>query len=159
MYLLPKYIDSVAVSINTFYYIVQILHVYNVNISQWYCLDSKVLLNLVTPLKLHLDVLVCVYFKYIRPNDPHTPCWPSPSTRVLARILKMPVQNSNSKISACPNSATNLLQILKPTTFNSCMCQKGQFTLQSQKMVCLEDIQLFPPNVKIENSSQKILPV
>ena len=32
--------------------------------------------------------------------------------RVLARISKMPVQNSNSKISAHPNLATSLLLIL-----------------------------------------------
>ena len=38
-------------------------------------------------------------------------------TRVLARISNMPVQNSNSKISARPDLAINLLQILIPTTF------------------------------------------
>ena len=31
---------------------------------------------------------------------------------VVARISKMPVQNSNSKISASPDLATDLLQIL-----------------------------------------------
>ena len=50
--------------------------------------------------------------------------------RVLARISKMPVQNSNFKISARPDLATNLLQILIPATINSLVCQKGQFTLQ-----------------------------
>ena len=50
--------------------------------------------------------------------------------RVLARISKIPVQNSNSKISACPDLATDLLQILTLTTFNSILCQKCQFTLQ-----------------------------
>ena len=34
--------------------------------------------------------------------------------RVLARVSEMPVQNSISKISACPDLATNLLQILIP---------------------------------------------
>ena len=42
----------------------------------------------------------------------------------------MPVQNSNFKISARPDLATNLLQILIPATFNNLVCQKGQFTLQ-----------------------------
>ena len=42
----------------------------------------------------------------------------------------MPVQNSNSKISAHPDLATQLLQILIPTILNSLLCQKGQFTLQ-----------------------------
>ena len=42
----------------------------------------------------------------------------------------MPVQNSNFKISARPDLATNLLQILIPATINSLVCQKGQFTLQ-----------------------------
>ena len=50
--------------------------------------------------------------------------------RVLARISKLPVQNSNFKISACPDLPTNLLQILIPTTFNGLLCQKGQLTLQ-----------------------------
>ena len=49
---------------------------------------------------------------------------------VLARISKMPVQNSIiNKISARPDLATQLLQILMPTTFNSLSYQKGQFTL------------------------------
>ena len=39
--------------------------------------------------------------------------------RVLARISKMPVQNSHFKISARPDIATNLLQFLIPTTFDS----------------------------------------
>ena len=51
-------------------------------------------------------------------------------TRVLARISKMPVQNSNLKFFTCPDLATNLLQILIPATFNSLVCPKGQFTLQ-----------------------------
>ena len=42
----------------------------------------------------------------------------------------MPVQNSNFKIFARPDLATYLLQILIPATFNSLVCQKGQFTLQ-----------------------------
>ena len=48
--------------------------------------------------------------------------------RVLARI-SMPVQKSNSKISACPDLATNLLYLLTTTTPDSLLCQKGQFTL------------------------------
>ena len=42
----------------------------------------------------------------------------------------MPVQNSNSKTSARPDLATDLLQILIPTTYNSLLCLKGQFILQ-----------------------------
>ena len=42
----------------------------------------------------------------------------------------MPVQNSNFKFFARPDVATYLLQILIPATFNSLVCQKGQFTLQ-----------------------------
>ena len=53
-----------------------------------------------------------------------------PGVRVLARILKLPVQNSNSKDSARPDLATQLLHILIPTTFYSLLCQKGQFTLE-----------------------------
>ena len=48
---------------------------------------------------------------------------PNGLSRVLARILKMPVQNSNFKISARPDLATNLLQILIPATINSLVCQ------------------------------------
>ena len=50
--------------------------------------------------------------------------------RALARISKMPFQNSNFKISAHPDLATNLLQSLIPFTFNSLLHQKGQFTYQ-----------------------------
>ena len=42
----------------------------------------------------------------------------------------MPVQNSNFKIFARPDLAIYLLQILLPATFNSLVCQRGQFTLQ-----------------------------
>ena len=42
----------------------------------------------------------------------------------------MPVQNSNFKIFARPDLATNLFQILISATINSLMCQKGQITLQ-----------------------------
>ena len=46
-------------------------------------------------------------------------------SRVIARISKMPVQNSNFKIFASPDLASYLLQILIPATFNSLLCQKG----------------------------------
>ena len=39
-------------------------------------------------------------------------------------------KKSNSKMSAHPDLAANLLQILIPTTFSSPLCQKGQFTVQ-----------------------------
>ena len=42
----------------------------------------------------------------------------------------MPVQNNSFKISARPDLATYLLQILIPATIDSLVCQKGQFTLQ-----------------------------
>ena len=75
-------------------------------------------------------------------------------TRVLARISKMPVQNSNSKNSAHPDLAIYLLQILV-TTFNNILCWKGQFKLQLCPRRCL-NIWLLPsksPNWKffIEN--------
>ena len=62
----------------------------------------------------------------------------------------MPVQNSNFKISACPDLATNLLQILIPATFNSLLCPKRWFVRNI--------FGTYPPKVKIEKSSQKILP-
>ena len=52
------------------------------------------------------------------------------AVRVLARISKMPVRNDNSKKPACPDLATNQLQILIPTAFNSLLCQKSQFILK-----------------------------
>ena len=48
----------------------------------------------------------------------------------LSQDFKMPVLNSNSKMSAHTDLPTNLLQILIPTTFNSLLCRKRQFTLQ-----------------------------
>ena len=74
--------------------------------------------------------------------------------RVLARILKIPVQNSNSKTSAPPDLATSLLRILIPTTFNSLFCQKGKFTLQScpRQWFVRKILDHFPKIIKIENS-------
>ena len=73
--------------------------------------------------------------------------------RVLARISKVPVQNSNSKISVCPDLATNLLQIRIPTTFNSLLCQKKQkFTLKllSERSFVRRILVYYPQKVKIE---------
>ena len=77
------------------------------------------------------------------------------SSRVIARILKMPVQKSNSKISARPDLATYLLQILIPTTFNSLLCQQGQFALLLFPYGgFVRDIfGYYPPKAKIEKFS------
>ena len=74
---------------------------------------------------------------------------------VLARISKMPVQNSNFKMFARPDLATNLLQILIPATFNSPVCQKGQFTLQlcPRRWFVLKISGYYTSKVKIEKSS------
>ena len=85
--------------------------------------------------------------------------------RVLAKISKIPVQNINYKKLARPDLATYLLQILIPATFNSLVCQKGQFTLQQFSYV-LEHVLsgkylvigrkvfgYYPPYVKIKYSS------
>ena len=73
--------------------------------------------------------------------------------RVLARILK--IQNSKF-LNSCPYSATNLLQILIPTTFNSLFCQKGQFTLESypRKWDFSQIFGYNPKKVQIKNSSK-----
>ena len=47
------------------------------------------------------------------------------ASKVLARILKMPVKNSNSKMSVRPYLATQLLKFFIPSTFKSLLCQKG----------------------------------
>ena len=75
--------------------------------------------------------------------------------RVLARISKMPVQNSKFKISARPDLATNLLQILIPATINSLVYQKGQFTLQlcPRRWFVRKMFGYYTQKVKIENSS------
>ena len=67
----------------------------------------------------------------------------------------MPVQNSNFKISARPDLATYLLQILIPATFNSLVCQKGQFTLQlcPKRWFGLKIFGYYILKVKIEKSS------
>ena len=79
----------------------------------------------------------------------------APAYRVLARISKMLVQNSNFKISARPDLATNLLQILIPATSNSLVCQKGQFTLQlcPRRWFVRKIFGYYNPKVKIEKSS------
>ena len=73
----------------------------------------------------------------------------------------MPVQNSNFKISARPDLATNLLQIIIPATINSLVCQKGQFTLKlcSRRWFVKKVFGYCTPKVKIEISSYKFLPV
>ena len=73
----------------------------------------------------------------------------------------MPVQNSDFKISARPDLATYLLQILIPATFNSLVCQKGQFTLQlcTRRWLVRKILGYYTPKVKIEKSSLKFLPV
>ena len=45
--------------------------------------------------------------------------------KVSARVLNMPVQNSNSKISALAELATYLPQILIPSTFYGLLGHKG----------------------------------
>ena len=74
---------------------------------------------------------------------------------VLARILKMPVQNNNFKISARPDLATDLLQILIPTIINSLLCQKGQIALQlrNRRWFVKKVFDCYHLKVKIENSS------
>ena len=42
----------------------------------------------------------------------------------------MPVQKSKSKVFGRPDLDANLIQFLILTTFNSILCQKGQFTLR-----------------------------
>ena len=64
----------------------------------------------------------------------------------------MPVQNSNLKISARPDLAARLLQVLIPATFNRLVCQKGQFTLQlcPRRWFVRMMFVYYPPKVKIE---------
>ena len=83
------------------------------------------------------------------------------TSRVLARISKMPVQNSNFKISSCPDLATYLLQILIPAIFNSLVCQKGQITLQlcPRRWFVWKIFGYYTQKVIIEKSSWKFLPV
>ena len=67
----------------------------------------------------------------------------------------MPVLNSNFKISACPDLATNLLEILLPATINSLVCQIGQFTLQlcPRRWFVRKVFDYYTQKVKIEKSS------
>ena len=63
----------------------------------------------------------------------------------------MPVQNSNSKMSACSNVYTNLLQILIQTTFNSLLYQKRLFTLCPRRCFVGKMSSYYSKKVKIEN--------
>ena len=83
------------------------------------------------------------------------------SDRVLARILKMPVHKSNTKISAHPNLPTQLLLILIPTTFSSLLCQIWHLTFQPclRRWYVRKIFSYYPHKVRIENSSKKFLPV
>ena len=70
----------------------------------------------------------------------------------------MPVQISYFKISARPDLATYLVQILIPAIYNSLVCQKGQFTLQ---LIVLEDgllgkyLVITPLKSKLKNHHRK----
>ena len=70
-----------------------------------------------------------------------------------ARILKTPVQNSNSNISANPDLATQLLQMLLRTRFNRLSCQRRQFTLHScpRRWFVWKWFSYHPQKGKIEN--------
>ena len=78
-------------------------------------------------------------------------------------ISKMPVQNSNFKISDSPDLAINLLQIIIPTIFDCLLCQKGQFTLQlcPKRWFVRKYLFITPTHqkVNIKNSLQIFLPV
>ena len=77
--------------------------------------------------------------------DTNTPCWLRLWGRVLARIWRMPVQNSNSKYSARPDLATNLVQILISTTFDWLFCKKDNIHSRPVLEVGLfENISLLP---------------
>ena len=66
----------------------------------------------------------------------------------------MPVQNCNFKSFARPDLATYLLQILISATFNSLVCQKGQFKLQlcPRRWLVRKIFDYYTPKVKIEKS-------
>ena len=70
--------------------------------------------------------------------------------------LTIPVQNSNLK--NCWSSRYRYKSTL--TTFNSLLCQKGQFTfhLRTRRWFDRNIFGNHPQNVKIENFSQKNLP-
>ena len=78
--------------------------------------------------------------------------------RIFARILKTPVQNSNSNISARPVSATQLLKIIYSS---SLLCRSRQLTLQPlpKRQIVRKKLADYPKKVKIENSLCKFLPV
>ena len=63
----------------------------------------------------------------------------------------MPVQNSNFKISARPDLATNLLRFIIPNTSASLSCQKEQFTLKPcpKRWFVRKIFGYYPPKLKI----------
>ena len=77
--------------------------------------------------------------------------------RVLARISKIPVQNSYFKISARPDLATYLLQILIPATYNSLVCQKGNlhFSYVLEDGLLRKYLVITPQKSKMKNHHRK----
>ena len=73
----------------------------------------------------------------------------------ISQDFIMPVQNGYFKISARPDLATYLLQILIPATFHSFVCQKGQFAPQlcSRRWFVWKIFGYYTPKVKIKKSS------
>ena len=77
-----------------------------------------------------------------------------PVPRVLARIFKMPVQNSNSKVPARPDLAFHLLEFLNQLHFIAFCIKKGNLHFsQIIENDLLGKYLFLPQKVKIGNSS------
>ena len=99
--------------------------------------------------------LLLLYYHYLFIQTYFQQCPDSLAARVLARISKMPVQNSNFNISGGPDFASNILLLLIPASFHSLVYQKGQSTLQlcPRRWFVCKLFGNYPPKVKIEKSS------
>ena len=77
-----------------------------------------------------------------------------PPSHRISGFQKCLSKTAISKISACPDLATYLLQIPIPATYNSLVCQKGQFTLQlcHRRWFVRKIFGYYTPKVKIEKS-------